>query len=118
MRLIVIDVLAVVEPAARSSSEKTYHDIYGMFAPLQELHCRFPFCLALLTHRRKAEADDVFDTLHGSVADQGAQDVLWVMERRPQDASGVLHLRDKDAEDRALQLALVDWHRTWRTPKN
>ena len=109
-RLIVIDVLAKVEPAARGSSEKTYHDIYGMFAPLQELHRRFPFCLALLTHLRKAEADDVFDTLHGSVAYQGAQDVLWVMERRPQEASGVLHLRDKDSEDRALHVAFVDGH--------
>ena len=109
-RLIVIDVLAKVEPAARGSSEKTYHDIYGMFAPLQALHRRYPFCLALLTHLRKAEADDVFDTLHGSVAYQGAQDVLWVMERRPQDEAGVLHVRDKDAEDRTLHVAFADGH--------
>ena len=109
-RLIVIDVLAKVEPAARGSSEKTYHDIYGMFAPLQALHRQYPFCLALLTHLRKAEADDVFDTLHGSVAYQGAQDVLWVLERRPQDEAGVLHGRDKDAEDRALHVAFVDGH--------
>ena len=81
-----------------------------MFAPLQALHRQYPFCLALLTHLRKAEADDVFDTLHGSVAYQGAQDVLWVMERRPQDEAGVLHIRDKDAEDRALHVAFVDGH--------
>ena len=81
-----------------------------MFTPLQELHRRFSFCPALLTHLRKAEADDVFDTLHGSVAYQGAQDVLWVMERRPQDEAGVLHVRDKDAEDRALHVLFVDGH--------
>ena len=109
-RLIVVDVLAKVEPAARGGSDKTYHDIYGMFTPLQELHRRFPPCLALLTHLRKAEADDLFDTLHGSVAYQGARDVLWVLERRPQDEAGVLHLRDKDAEDRALHVAFVVGH--------
>ena len=109
-RLIVIDVLARVEPAARGGSEKTYHDIYRMFAPLRALHRQYPFCLALLTHLRKAEADDVFDTLHGSVAYQGAQDVLWVMERRSQEEAGVLHVRDKDTEDRALHVAFVGGH--------
>lgn len=109
-RLVVIDVLARVEPAARGGSEKTYHDIYGMFAPLRALHRQYPFCLALVTHLRKAEADDVFDTLHGSVAYQGPQDVLWVMERRSQEEAGVLHVRDKDTEDRALHVAFVDGH--------
>ena len=109
-RLIIIDVLAKVERPASGSKEKSYHEIYGMFGPLQELRHRNPFCLALLTHLRKAEADDVFDTLHGSVAYQGAQDVLWVLERRPQDQVGVLHVRDKDAEDQTLHVAYADGH--------
>ena len=49
----------------------------------------------MLTHLRKAEADDIFDTLHGSVAYQGVQDSLWVLERPPQDSVGVLHIRGK-----------------------
>ena len=72
-RLVVLDVLARVEPAAKGGSEKTYHDIYRMFAPLQDLHRRHPVCLVMLTHLRKAEADDIFDTLHGSVAYQGVR---------------------------------------------
>ena len=109
-RLVVLDVLARVEPAAKGHSDKTYHDIYRMFAPLQDLHRRHPFCLAMLTHLRKAEAEDIFDTLHGSVAYQGAQDTLWVLERPPRDAVGVLHLREKDSDDQALHVSFVDGH--------
>lgn len=34
-RLIVIAVLARIEPVAKGGCEKTYHNIYKMFAPLQ-----------------------------------------------------------------------------------
>ncbi len=81
-----------------------------MFAPLQELRRQHPFCLAMLTHLRKAEAEDIFDTLHGSVAYQGVQDALWVLERPPQDAVGVLHIRNKDSDDQALHVSFVDGH--------
>ena len=109
-RLVVIDVLARIEPAAKGHSDKTYHDIYRLFAPLQDLQRRHPFCLAMLTHLRKAEAEDIFDTLHGSVAYQGVQDTLWVLERPPQDAVGVLHVREKDSDDQALHVSFVDGH--------
>ena len=49
---------------------KTYHDIYRMFAPLQDLHRQHPVRLVMLTHLRKAEADDIFDTLHRMVQDE------------------------------------------------
>ena len=80
-RLIVIDVLARIESPGRRGSEKTYHDIYDMLAPLQDLRRQYPFCLVLVTHLRKAEAHEVFDGLHGSVAYQGLQDSLWVLDR-------------------------------------
>ena len=76
----VLGVLAQVEPATRGNSDRTYHDIYRMFAPLQDLHRRHPFCLAMLRHLRKADAEDFFDTLHGTVAYQDVQDILWVLE--------------------------------------
>src|SRR4030095_11805707 len=108
--LVVIDVLAKLEPANGGKGEKNYHDVYEMFAPLQALRQKHPFCLAMLTHLRKQDAEDVFDSLHGSVAYQGAQDVLWVLERKPKDDFAFLHIRDKDAEDHTLALRFVDGH--------
>ena len=107
-RLIVIDVLARIEPAARRGSENTYLDIYNMFAPLQDLHRQHPLCLAMVTHLRKTQADDVFDTLHGSVAYQGVQDALWVMERPPQDSVAVLHARSNDGEEQVMHVSFAD----------
>jgi hypothetical protein len=108
--LVVIDVLAKVEHAPGGKNERSYHDIYDMFTPLQDLRKQHPFCLAMLTHLRKQEAEDVFDSLLGSVAYQGAQDVLWVLERKPKDDLAFLHIRDKDAEDQTIALRFLDGH--------
>jgi AAA domain len=108
--LVVIDVLAKLERAPAGKSERGYHDIYDMFTPLQELRKHHPFCLAMLTHLRKQEAEDVFDALMGSVAYQGAQDVLWVLERKPKDDFAFLHIRDKDAEDQTIALRFTVGH--------
>jgi AAA domain len=108
--LVVIDVLAKLEQPNGTRGEKNYHDIYEMFTPLQELRKQHPFCLAMLTHLRKQEADDVFDSLLGSVAYQGAQDVLWVLERKPKDDFAFLHIRDKDAEDKVIAMRFLDGH--------
>jgi hypothetical protein len=107
--LVVIDVLARLEKSG-AKGEKNYHEVYEMFAPLQELRKQHPFCLAMLTHLRKQDAEDVFDSLHGSVAYQGAQDVLWVLERKPKDDFAFLHVRDKDADDQTIALRFVDGH--------
>lgn len=108
--LVVVDVLAKLEQPKAGKGDKNYHDIYEMFTPLQALRKQHPFCLAMLTHLRKQEADDVFDSLLGSVAYQGAQDVLWVLERKPKDDFAFLHIRDKDAEDKTLALRFVEGH--------
>jgi len=107
--LVIIDVLAKLEQGG-SNGAKNYHEVYDMFTPLQELRKQHPFCLAMLTHLRKQEAEDMFDTLLGSVAYQGAQDVLWVLERKPKDDFAFLHIRDKDAEETTIALRFIEGH--------
>ena len=109
-RLIIIDVLARVESADRRGSEKSYHDIYDMFTPLQDMRHQHPLCLVLVTHLRKAEAQDIFDGLHGSVAYQGVQDSLWVLERPLQNSVGVVHTLGKRSHQQALHVSFVDGH--------
>ena len=110
-RLIIIDVLARTEPPGRRGSDKTYHDIYDMLAPLQEIRHQHPLCLILMTHLRKAEAQDVFDGLHGSVAYQGAQDALWVLERPLKHSIGVVHILGMRGPQQGL-------HSTYRSQVN
>ena len=110
--VIVLDILARVEGAPPGKGDRDYHEVYDLFASLQTLRSHHSFTLLMLTHLRKQDAEDVFDTLHGSVAYAGAQDVLWVLERKPNDDVAVLHLRDKDAEDLSIAIQFKDgcWH--------
>ena len=112
-RLIIIDVLARIEPQSKRGSEKTYLEIYDMFAPLQDLHREHPTCLAMVTHLRKADAEDIFDTLHGSVGYQGIQDALWAMERPPRNNVAVVHTRPNEGQEQALHVSFVDGHWTF-----
>jgi len=109
-RLIIIDVLARVESADKRGGEKRYHDIYDMLAPLQDLRHQHPLCIILVTHLRKTEAQDIFDGLHGSVAYQGVQDSLWVLERRLQSNVAVVHTLGKRSHHQALHLSFADGH--------
>jgi len=109
-RLIIIDVLARIEPPGKRGSDKTYHDIYDMLAPLRAIRQQYPFCMVLVTHLRKAEAQDVFDGLHGSVAYQGAQDALWVLERPLKSATGVIHILGRRGPQQGLHLSFTGEH--------
>ena len=109
-RLIIVDVLARVESADRRNGEKRYHDIYDMLAPLQDLRHQHPLCMILVTHLRKSEAQDIFDGLHGSVAYQGVQDALWVLERRLHSNIAVVHTLGKRSHHQALHVSFADGH--------
>ena len=109
-RLIIVDVLARVESADRRGNDKRYHDIYDMLAPLQDLRHQHPLCMILVTHLRKSEAQDIFDGLHGSVAYQGVQDSLWVLERRLQSNVAVVHTLGKRSHHQALHISFADGH--------
>ena len=109
-RLIIIDVLAKVEPAAKRGNDKTYLEIYDMFTPLQDLRRDNHLCVAMITHLRKAEAENIFDTLHGSVGYQGVQDALWAMERPPRSDVAVVHTRPNDGKEQVLHLSFAGGH--------
>ena len=109
-RLIVVDVLAKIEPPSQRGSEKTYLEIYDMFAPLQDLNPQHPMCLAMITHLRKTASEDIFDTIHGSVAYQGVQDSLWVLDRLTEEKTGVIHTRPNDGPEQSLRVSFVDGH--------
>lgn len=61
-RLIVIDTLARVRPANKSS-EGVYSNDYSAIQPLQELASRHNISIIVVHHTRKSDADDIFDTV-------------------------------------------------------
>jgi AAA domain/Bifunctional DNA primase/polymerase, N-terminal len=93
-RLIVIDTLAMVR-ALKKLDESSYQSDYLALLELRALANEFGIAVAVSHHLRKAEADDPFDTISGTLGLTGAVDSMLVIKR---DSYGgyVLHGKGRD----------------------
>ena len=101
-RLVIVDTLAQFRKAPNGKAQ-VYTEDYGAIAELQKLASKHSLGIVIVHHDRKMDADDVFDTVSGSLGLTGAADTILVMKRQ---ASAVtLHVRGRDIEDaeKALQ---------------
>ena len=96
-RLVIVDTLAKIKPA-RDNRETQYEGDYRAMAGLHRLANDRGLAILGVHHDRKAEADDPFDTISGTLGLTGAADTILVMKR---DTAGhvVLHGRGRDLEE-------------------
>jgi hypothetical protein len=87
-RLIVIDTLAMVR-APKVKGQTDYEADYQALLALRELAMQQGIAVVVVHHLRKAEADDPFDTISGTLGLTGAADSVLVLKR---DANGVFTL--------------------------
>jgi RecA-family ATPase len=93
-RLIIIDILAMVRES-RKHEDTTYDADYQAVLELRNLAIEFGIAVVVVHHLRKAEADDAFDTVSGTLGLTGAPDSVLIIKR---DATGkcVLHGKGRD----------------------
>jgi hypothetical protein len=93
-RLVIIDTLAMVR-ASRKREETNYEADYAAVLALRDLANEFGIAIVLVHHLRKADSDDAFDTVSGTLGLTGAPDSVLVLKR---DSSGtvILHGRGRD----------------------
>jgi AAA domain/RepB DNA-primase from phage plasmid/IclR helix-turn-helix domain len=93
-RLIVIDPLAMIR-ALKKIDESNYQSDYLALLELRDLANKFGVAVAVVHHLRKAEADDPFDTISGTLGLTGAVDSILALKR---DSGGkyVLHGKGRD----------------------
>jgi hypothetical protein len=96
-RLIIIDTLAMVR-APRKREESNYESDYACMLELRQLAYESGIAIVLVHHLRKAEADDAFDTISGTLGLTGAPDTILVL-KRDSGGSFVLHGRGRDLVD-------------------
>ena len=101
--LIVIDTLERFRKPADSKQQLYAADTQAV-ASLQKIAIKYGIAILVLHHDRKAEADDPFDTVSGTLGLTGAADTILILKRQP-DGGVVLHARGRDIEesDTALQ---------------
>jgi hypothetical protein len=94
--LIMIDTLKKVR-APRVKNQTDYDADYEACQGLQELASDLGIAIIVAHHDRKMDADDVFDTVSGTLGLTGGVDAIAVMKRRS--GAVTLHIQGRDLED-------------------
>jgi hypothetical protein len=111
-RLIVIDTLAMVREPPKGN-QTNYADDYAAALELRKLANEFGVAIVLVHHLRKADSDDAFDTVSGTLGLTGAPDSVLVLKR---DTTGtiVLHGRGRDLTEIERAMTFDKQGCTWR----
>jgi RecA-family ATPase len=96
-RLIIIDTLAMVRAPVKRKDQTQYDADYAAVLELRALANNHNVAVVAVGHLRKAEADDPFDTISGTLGLTGAVDTILVLKREP--TGIVLHGRGRDLVD-------------------
>lgn len=95
-RLIVLDTWSVIKPPPDGRKGVYDEDADGV-RPLQRLASERNVAIVLVTHTRKAEADDVFDTVSGTLGLTGVADSILIVTRS--DDRSILAGKGRDLEE-------------------
>jgi hypothetical protein len=92
-RLVIIDTLAMVRMPNRKD-QTSYDADYAAVKELRDLALRYSLAIVLVHHLRKAEADDPFDTISGTLGLTGAPDTIMIISR--DNRGTILHAKGRD----------------------
>jgi AAA domain len=111
-RLVVIDTLAMVR-APKKRDETNYDADYAAVLDLRALANETGVAIVLVHHLRKADADDAFDTVSGTLGLTGAPDTVLILKR---DTSGtiILHGRGRDLVEIEMAMTFDKETCLWR----
>ena len=101
--MIIIDTFTRVRPPKPPGADPYQADSEAT-AALQRLALEFHVAIVLVMHQRKSAADDVFDTISGTMGMTASADVVSVLTRE-NSGEGRLNLTGRDIEERTLALS-------------
>ena len=111
-RLVVVDTLKRIRPTQRTNGN-VYSEDYDALAPLNDLAQKHGVTVLVIHHTRKADADDVLDTISGSLGLSAAVDGVIVLKRSRGQADAVLAISSRDDDDRELAVRWDDLTTGW-----
>lgn len=93
--LVIVDTLEGFRPAAKR--KRDYSADYDATKDCLEIVNSFPVSIVFIHHDRKAEADDPFDTISGTLGLTAPLDTMCVMKK--QNGNVVLYVRGRDVDE-------------------
>src|SRR4029077_13789535 len=101
-RLVSVDTLAKFREVPNGKTQP-YADDYAAVSGLQKLASKYNIAIIIVHHDRKADADDVFDTVSGTLGLTGAADTILIMKRQAGAVGLYVCGRDIEEVEKALQ---------------
>jgi hypothetical protein len=111
-RLVVVDVLGKIRPAAGTNSDRYEHD-YRVIGHLKRLADNYSVAVVVVTHTRKMADGDVFNTVTGSTGLTGAADTTLVLQRARNAMTAALHVTGRDVEESEYALTFDASRGAW-----
>jgi RecA-family ATPase len=95
-RLVGVDTLAMVKTPT-TKGQSYYEADYDSVVELRQLAAEFGIAIIVIHHQHKAEADDLFDTVSGTLGLTGAVDTIMILDRTSNGT--ILAARGRDIEE-------------------
>lgn len=111
IRLVIIDTLQKFRKPSRGNSN-LYAEDYECVTQIKDIADRLGVCILLIHHLRKSDADDIFDTLSGSLGLTGGTDGNLVMESSR--GNTTLHITGRDVEGIEMAIELDPQLLAWK----
>jgi hypothetical protein len=110
-RLIVVDILEKVRKRTKGGQTSQYSDDYHALMALHDISTEFQLSILVLHHQRKQGAEDMIDTVSGTLGLAGAADTILILGE--DDAGKFLRGRGRDLEEFAVSVQ-QDVHLRWQ----
>lgn len=102
LRLVIIDTLAMFRSQRVGKNTNSYTDDYKTISDIKKIADKYNTSILVVHHVRKAEANDVMDTISGTFGITGAADTLLVLEKKG--PLFKLNLTGRDLDDKVFAL--------------
>lgn len=108
-RLLIVDTFKMLRPlrSGFNKNANTYDLDYEDVSPLTELTTKYCIALGIVTHTRKAIADDPLATVSGSFGLTGAADGVLILTRQRNQRTATLTVIGRDVEEQELALEFM-----------
>ena len=112
-RLIVVDIIKNIRRAEHQRERQQYDQDYEAVAPLRELSIKYQLATLPLHHQRKMGAEDIMDTVSGTLALSGGADNVMVLAKEKESEERFLWSKGRDVEEFSHRV-LQDEHMRWQ----
>lgn len=110
--LVVIDTLAMVKPVPTGRSKSAYdHDVSAL-KPLHQLASEKRVAIVVVTHTRKAQADEPVERVSSTLGLTGVADTIMLLGRGPKEGTGILYARGRDLAE--FEIAVKFENHRWQ----